>query len=148
MRIYLDVCAIQRPLDSAGHLRVALEAEAVLGILRLLESNQVEIVSSDALIYETQQNPWPRRQEHAWAVLSKAKERIRLSDASEQRARSLVERGFKPLDALHLALAEAGRVDYFCTCDDRLLRKAKRTRDLSVRVVSPLDLVRELEDDG
>lgn len=57
MKIYLDVCAIQRPLDSASHLRVALEAEAVLGILALCESGHVQIVSSDALVYETKQNP-------------------------------------------------------------------------------------------
>ena len=145
MKIYLDVCAIQRPLDSATHLRVALEAEAVLGILALCESGIVEIVSSDALVYETEQNPWPLRQEHAWAVLSSAREHIKISEKIEQRAQYLLRQGFKPLDALHLAMAEAGAVDYFCTCDDRLLKRARRVRDLRVKVVSPLDLVKELD---
>jgi len=145
MRIYLDVCAIQRPLDSATHLRVALESEAVLGILALCESGQVEIVSSDALVYETEQNPWPLRKEHALAVLSRAVEFIHLTETIEKRAQELNAQGFKPLDALHLAMAEAGNVDYFCTCDDRLLRKARRMKDLQVKVVSPLDLVKELE---
>ncbi len=145
MKIYLDVCAIQRPLDTASHLRVALEAEAVLGILALCEAGEVEIVSSDALVYETEQNPWPLRKEHAWAVLSKAREYINLTETTEQRAQYLVGQGFKPLDALHLAMAEAGAVDYFCTCDDRLLRRARRMRDLQVKVVPPLDLVKELE---
>ncbi|GAB4528637.1 MAG: PIN domain-containing protein [Anaerolineales bacterium] len=141
MKIYLD----QRPLDSASHLRVALEAEAVLGILALCESGQVEIVSSDALVYETEQNPWPLRREHALAVLSRVVEYIRLTEGVEQRAQDLDKQGFKPLDALHLAMAEAGKVDYFCTCDDRLLKKAKRMKDLRVKVVSPLELVKELE---
>ena len=145
MKIYLDICAIQRPLDSATHLRVALEAEAVLGILALCEAGQVEIVSSDALVYETEQNPWPLRKEHALAVLSRAVEFIHLTETIEKRAQDLNARGFKPLDALHLAMAEAGNVDYFCTCDDRLLRKAKRMKDLQAKVVSPLDLVKELE---
>ena len=145
MKIYLDVCAIQRPLDTASHLRVALEAEAVLGILALCEAGEVEIVSSDALVYETEQNPWPLRKEHARAVLSRAHEHIVLSEKIEQRAQHLVEQGFKPLDALHLAMAEAGAVDYFCTCDDRLLKRARRMRDVQVKVVSPLDLVKELE---
>lgn len=145
MKIYLDVCAIQRPLDTASHLRVALEAEAVLGILALCEAGEVEIVSSDAPVYETGQNPWPLRKEHAWAVLSKAREYINLTETTEQRAQYLVGQGFKPLDALHLAMAEAGAVDYFCTCDDRLLKRAQRMRDLQVKVVSPLDLVKELE---
>ena len=145
MRIYLDVCAIQRPLDSATHLRVALESEAVLGILALCESGQVEIVSSDALVYETEQNPWPLRKEHALAVLSRAVEFIHLTETIEKRAQELNAQGFKPLDALHLAMAEAGNVDYFCTCDDRLLRKAKQMKDLQAKGVSPLDLVKELE---
>ena len=146
MKIYLDICAIQRPLDTASHLRVALEAEAVLGILALCEAGEVEIVSSDALVYETEQSPWPLRKEHAWAVLSKARGYINLTETTEQRAQHLAGQGFKPLDALHLAMAEAGAVDYFCTCDDRLLKRARRMRDLQVKVVSPLDLVKELEE--
>ncbi len=50
MKIYLDVCAIQRSLDTPSHLRIAIEAEAILGILALCERGQVEIVSSDALV--------------------------------------------------------------------------------------------------
>jgi predicted nucleic acid-binding protein len=50
-----------------------------------------------------------------------------------------------PLDALHLASAEAAQVDYFCTCDDRLLKKAKTVHDLKTVVVSPIELAEELE---
>jgi len=52
MKVYLDVCAIQRPLDTPSHLRIAIEAEAVLGMLALCESGKIEIVSSDALVRE------------------------------------------------------------------------------------------------
>jgi predicted nucleic acid-binding protein len=31
-----------------------------------------------------------------------------------------------------LALAESGKADYFCTCDDKLLRTAKQVRDLKL----------------
>ena len=53
--------------------------------------------------------------------------------------------GIKPLDALHVALAETGNADYFCTCDDQLLRNAKRVKNLSVKVVNPVDLIQEIE---
>ena len=53
--------------------------------------------------------------------------------------------GFKPLDALHIALAETGNADYFCTCDDRLLRNARKVKDLMVKVINPVDLVQEIE---
>ena len=33
MRIYLDTCSLQRPLDDRHQVRIALEAEAVLAIL-------------------------------------------------------------------------------------------------------------------
>jgi predicted nucleic acid-binding protein len=47
--------------------------------------------------------------------------------------------------SLHLALAEASMADYFCTCDDQLVRKSKGMVNLQVRITSPLDLVQEIE---
>jgi predicted nucleic acid-binding protein len=147
VKIYLDICAIQRPLDSSNQIRIALEAEAVLGILALCEAGKIEIVSSEVLIYEANQNPTPIRREHANAVLERAKEIIRLSDEAKLIAANLLVYGFKPLDALHLALAEFSKVDYFCTCDDRLIRASKRADALLVKVVSPLELIQEIEND-
>ena len=50
----------------------------------------------------------------------------------------------KPLDALHLASAVEADADFFCTCDDRLLKRARGTQTGRTRVVSPLDLVTEV----
>jgi hypothetical protein len=85
MRIYLDMCAIQRPLDTCDQIRIVLEAEAVLGILALCESGQLELLSSDALVYETEQNPLSVRKEHGRAVLAKAREKIALSSEAKRR---------------------------------------------------------------
>jgi len=63
----------------------------------------------------------------------------------EERARVLDIWGIKPLDALHLACAESAQVDYLCTCDDQFLRRAKEVADIRVRVVSPLELIEEIE---
>jgi len=49
------------------------------------------------------------------------------------------------LDALHLASAEIGHADYFCTCDDKLLKKAVSMQDLKTRFVSPIELIKEIE---
>ena len=145
MKIYLDLCAIQRPLDTFDQVRIILEAEAVLGILALCESGQLELLSSDALVYETEQNPLAVRREHARAVLAQARERVSLSNEAKQRAAQLTKLGFPPMDALHLALAEVGGAEYFCTCDDRLLRRAKSVSDLRVKVISPVEFVQEIE---
>ncbi|MCW5882183.1 MAG: PIN domain-containing protein [Anaerolineae bacterium] len=145
MRVYLDTCSIQRPLDSRSHVRIALEGDAVLALLALCESGLVELVSSDALVFETERNPLMVRREHALAVLAKAALFVKLTDPIEQRAQDLTNEGFKPLDALNIASAEAAQADYFCTCDDRLLRRARSLANWQIRIVSPLELIQESE---
>ena len=145
MRVYLDTCSLQRPLDSKNQIRIALEAEAVLGLLLLHEAGQIELISSEALIFEVERNPNWARKEYALEVLSKAESFIAVNDQVENRARELGKEGIKPLDALHLALAEEGRADYFCTCDDEFLKKAKASKSLKPKVVAPIELIEEIE---
>src|SRR5437879_5965808 len=101
MLLYLDMCSLQRPLDDKTQLRVALEAEAVLGILAMCQSGEAQMLSSDALEYEAARNPHPLRKAHTEAVLARAVQIIRLSDEIEQRAQAYNRAGLKPLDALH-----------------------------------------------
>jgi len=145
MRIYLDTCSLQRPLDNKTQIRVVLEADAVLGILSLCESGVIEMISSDALAFESERNPNPARKEYALAALSRARIFVTLNEQIERRARELNRSGFNPLDALHLASAEEAKADYFCTCDDRLLQKAKTVSDIQTKVVSPIELAGEVE---
>jgi len=79
------------------------------------------------------------------AALVQDKNVITVTEKERARAANLIKFGIKPLDALHLALAETGNADYFCTRDDQLLRNAKRVKDILMKVVSPVDLVQELE---
>ena len=145
MKIYLDLCAIHRPLDTPNQVRIVLESEAVLGLIGLCDAGQVELLSSEALIYEGNQSPQVIRREHTFFVLSKAKTSIKITEKEKQRATTLITFVIKPLDALHLALAEIGGADYFCTCDDRLLQNWKKISDLFVKLVDPIILVQEIE---
>jgi predicted nucleic acid-binding protein len=145
MKVYLDTCSLQRPLDSKTQIRIMLEAEAVLGIIALCETNQLELVSSEVLLFEVRQNPQLIRREFGLEVLSKATSFVSVSRPIEQRARELHKLGIKPLDALHLVSAEAAQVDYFCTCDDKFLKKAKAISDVKTKVVSPIELIEEIE---
>ena len=45
----------------------------------------------------------------------------------------------------HLAWAEAGHADYPCACDDRFLKRARAIKRLGTKVVSPVELIGELE---
>jgi len=132
-------------LDTPNQVRIMLEAEAVLGILSFCDAGRIELVSSEALVYETEQNPLLIRREHAYSVLAKAETTVNVTINAKARASQFLQQGIKPIDALHVALAEASKADYFCTCDDQLTRKAKSIRDLQVKVISPLDLIQEIE---
>jgi predicted nucleic acid-binding protein len=145
MRVYLDCCSLQRPFDDRSQPRIAVEAEAVLVILALCESHQLRLISSEALLFEIGRIPDQRRKDDALAILKIAEEAIELTAEVESMARKLRASGLKPLDALHLASASIAKADYFCTCDDKCLRKAKTLEGLDTTVVSPTELVMELD---
>jgi predicted nucleic acid-binding protein len=144
MKIYLDMCSIQRPLDSKTHPRIAVEAEAILGILTLCEVGQVELMTSETLRFELERNPHPVRKTYARDVLAKAIVSIETDKQVEEYARTFQTEGIKPVDALHLASAVASKADYFCTCDDRFLKRAKTVDTGQTKVVSPLELITEV----
>src|SRR5262245_5593655 len=141
MRVYFDACSLQRPLDDRSQPRVNLEAEAVLTLLRLVEDGQVVLVSSEALEYEVGRTPDPQRRAAVSETLKLAAHTLRLGDAVEADAAALIQSGVKPVDALHLAFASRGNVEYFCTCDDKLRKKALRLKSLKTTAVTPLELV-------
>ncbi len=145
MKIYLDTCSLQRPLDSKTQIRIVLESESILGILTLCEAGRVELISSEVLMFEVERNPHVTRKGYALDVLSRARSFIVLNDQIENRARELSKSGIRPLDALHLASAEEAQADYFCTCDDKFLNKAKTIQGIKVRAVSPVELIEEIE---
>jgi hypothetical protein len=119
MRIYLDACSLQRPLDDRSQPRVNVEAEAVLTILGLIESGQVELLSSEALEFEINRMPDVERQQRAKEMLKLASETLKLVDEIQDYANDLHHSGIAPMDSLHLAFASSSNADYFCTCDDK-----------------------------
>jgi predicted nucleic acid-binding protein len=145
MLIYLDICSLQRPFDDNSQLRVLVEAESVLGVIALCESGQVELVSSDALEFENGRNPHANRRAHVHQVLDRASRFVRISAEVVGRTQGLEQGGIKPLDALHMACAIEAGADYFCTCDDRLLKRARAIHIGPPKVVSPLELIVEIE---
>ncbi len=93
-------------------------------ILGLVENDDLELVSTDALEFEVDHTPDAERRGAAKDILKLASETIRLDDRVETEATAFVEAGFKPLDALHLAFASHAQVEYLCTCDDKFRKKA------------------------
>lgn len=75
-------------------------------------------------------------------LMSYAREYVALVFEIFARAEKLEIEGFGAADALHLAAAEYAGVDYFVTCDDKLLKWARRV-GLSIEVVSPQTVLEE-----
>jgi predicted nucleic acid-binding protein len=144
MRIYLDCCCLQRPFDDQTQPRIKVEAEAVLAILALAQSGDIELLASDVLVFEINQTPELQRRADVLALLTIAKEFVALDDEIVALAKSFESSGAKGIDALHLATASRTRADYFATCDDRLLKKRSSFAGLQSKMKSVLELVTEL----
>ncbi len=122
-----------------------LEAQAVLGVLALCESGKADIVASEALVFESDANPDSVRRDFADQAIAKASQFIRISPLIKADAQKFIDAGIKPLDALHLASAIAAKANFLCTCDDRFLKKARTLDTTPTKIVSPLELVSELQ---
>jgi predicted nucleic acid-binding protein len=144
MRIYMDACSLQRPLDDRAQPRINVEAEAVLTILSLVEAGELDLLSSEVLQFEIAAIPNVQRQARSREMLTLAGEVVELTDEIEAQAATFVKAGIKPMDALHLASASQTKAGYFCTCDDKLLKKSKKLKKLDTKVVSPLELIAEV----
>ena len=126
MRLYLDLCVYNRPFDYQGQERVAVEK----GIYTP--------VNSEALIYENKLNPDSQRRDRISTYLGLSKEVIFGEDFDFERAKVLRGMRFSDMDALHIALSEKAQVDFFVTCDDRIVNVFKKNnQSINVKIVSP-----------
>ena len=144
MRIYLDNCCLQRPLDKQTQPRIRVETEAVFALLAAVQAKDVSLCNSEVLLYEISRIPDDARRAASLPMLSLADELLLVTDAVEALALSLEAQGLGAMDALHLVVASLANVDYFCTCNDRLFRKASVIAGLGCQVITLLNLVVEV----
>ena len=139
MRVYLDVCCLNRPFDDQTQDQIRLEAEAVLLILTHLEAGEWEWIGSEVLELEIEQTPDPERRLRVQLLTAQTHRSVPVENAETERAQQLEGFGFHPFDSLHLACAESGGADVLLTTDGQLLRLVSRLcRELRVRVENPL----------
>jgi predicted nucleic acid-binding protein len=142
VKVYLDASALNRPFDDQQLARNRLETEAVLAILEWIESGEIKLVGSAVLVYENRMSPLVERREYVATYLDLAATSVTADPALLDRAKAIEAQGIKPLDALHLASAERGRAEWFVTCDDRILKRARRGK-LGIRATigTPIEFV-------
>lgn len=144
MLIYLDICCFNRPFDDQSDLIVRLQTEAKLHVQEMIRDGAISLIWSAIMDIENSANPDLNRKVAIadWQQLGVID--VTVSECVEEVAETLSRIGVKPMDALHVASAIEAHAEYFLTTDKALLRKMAKHD--SIRVVDPVDFVRELKD--
>ena len=147
MKVYLDVCCLNRLFDDQQQARVSIETAAVERLLELAAAGSLADYSSEMAQVEIERMPDLDRRRKVAALLPEGQRIMPLTDALLDAAEELQRAGFGLADAVHLAAAARWNVDVFVSVDDRLLRAAKRNAgQLSFRVLNPVAFLQELDD--
>ena len=137
MKIYMDVCCLNRPFDDQNQNRVRVEAEAILNILEYCQNGEWALAASNALDFELAQCPDPVKLAGMRTLYAVAQNRLAATAQVKSRSLAFRQQGLSFFDSLHVALAEAYQQDVFLTTDDRLYRAATVIRP-EVRVANPV----------
>jgi predicted nucleic acid-binding protein len=144
MRIYLDVCCLNRLFDDLSQDRVRLESESILSVLNRCQLGKWVLVGSEVVFFEIDKIPHKDRRSKVHFLASIAQLVIKIEDNIEKRAIELEKIGLGSFDALHISCAEKGKVDIFLTTDDVLIRKAKSNSDqIKVKIENPIKWLAE-----
>jgi len=145
MKIYLDVCCLNRPFDDSTQDRIRLESEAILTILERCLQGNWSLVISEITEAEIDRIPNNDRKQKVRSLLLIHREYRMVDTSIEKRAKEIQKLTVKAYDALHIACAEKSKVDIFLTTDDSLLNKISRNRHaLKVRLENPLKWLTEV----
>ncbi|HHY23273.1 MAG TPA: type II toxin-antitoxin system VapC family toxin [Clostridiaceae bacterium] len=138
MKIYLDVCCLNRPFDIQYDDRIRIEAEAILSILLQCQQGNWQLISSDITSIEISKIQNINKKQKVLILESLAAERVNLNKDIEQRSKILFDFGIDLFDSLHIASAEKAKANVMLTTDDKLINKAKKIKDIQIRVENPV----------
>ena len=145
MKIYLDVCCLNRPFDDQTQDRVHLESESIITILEHCERKDWLLVSSEVIDFEVARISDINRRQEVYAFLALCRDFIEICQSIEARAKELQKMSFAAYDALHIACAEESAADVFLTTDDSLFKKALQNREnIKIRVANPIMWIAEV----
>lgn len=141
IKLYLDNCCFNRPFDDQTQLKIHLETQAKLYVQQKILNGEFFLVWSYILEYENMQNPFEIRRNSIILWKDIAKENIIESESILQYAESLLPKGIKNKDALHIACAVSSSCDYFLTTDKKLLN----TPIPEIYIINPIEFITKLE---
>ena len=144
MRIYLDTCCLNRPFDDQNQNRIHMESEAIIIIMNKLHEDEWKWIGSEILDIEIENTPNIEKRHYLSKITEFIHESLKIEEKDLIRAKQLEKMGLKSFDAMHVACAERGKVDFFLTTDDKLLKLTNKTKNiLNVKVSNPLTWLTE-----
>jgi predicted nucleic acid-binding protein len=122
-------------------LTIRLETEAKLHIQDAIRAGHYALGWSYILDYENAANPLEERRAEIQRWEALADSVVVETPAILAMMKAGIAVGLKPLDALHIACAQALECQYFLTVDKNILKRAKAIA--KVRIVNPIEFVVE-----
>jgi predicted nucleic acid-binding protein len=145
MKIYLDVCCLNRPFDDQTQDRIHLESEAIITILKNIQENNWIWFGSGVVLFEINQTPNLDRKNRLLNLCGQFSDFINLDEEIYKISENLKKIGFKSYDSLHLACAKKSNIDVFLSTDNKLVKKAiQETSIITFRVSNPLIWLQEI----
>lgn len=138
MIIYLDNSFLNRPFDDPEIGINKLDSEMLSLVIKLADKGKVNLINSSIIEYENSLNSIPERKIFVAEVLKRTNIYQNVDENIRKQAENLAKTtNISPIDALHLASAEAANADHFITCDYDIIKKYKG----KVKVTTPLEFV-------
>jgi len=141
LRLYLDMCAFNRPFDDQNQLKIKLETEAKLFIQQGIKNGNYELVWSYILEYENSQNKYDDKRNAILSWKNAAKIYCIENDEIIEYAENLKKINIRTKDALHIACSVYTKSNYFITTDRQLFNLKLN----DIRIINPMTFLNEKE---
>jgi predicted nucleic acid-binding protein len=112
-----------------------------LAIQQMIKNGDLELVWSDVLDLENNDNPYEERQTKIAKWKNLASVNVEINDAITAKTEAYMKIGLKQMDAAHIASAVWGGSEYFITVDKKIFNKPIA----GIIVVSPVSFLWRLQ---
>ncbi|MGB3507759.1 MAG: hypothetical protein WBA93_00630 [Microcoleaceae cyanobacterium] len=130
LKIYFDVCCLNRPFDDWRQERIRFQGEAILNIAARISSEDWQLITSEAIALELEKMTDLEKLENIHKILQIATIKVTIDNIVQERSQTLENLGFGLYDSFHIVCAEKATADVLLTTDDRLLKKANNYWEL------------------
>ncbi len=143
--IYLDYNCFQRGFDDPRQIKIQIEALACEEIFKMAEEKIIKLVWSFMHEDENILCPFLERKLEVARLSALCKIRVGPDRVIYDIAKGFQQKAnLSSKDAIHLACAHYSSGKFFITCDEQLIKYAKRL-SLEIKVVNPIDYIRGAE---